>query len=499
MIAWSPVFTRCLLLALSVAFSTLNAQRTVAAKPRVAAVRTPAGPRCSPANGENATTALARAATIMGLADVGARVRVSPITDVTSLDYQSDRPYPPYLWTSREQRLVVAAQGGRVRLDFSPTGTGPAIVNDGARAAVVSPRGAQLVPLRSTNFSDERALDPWLVIVDWQRANDVRVTGVCGYREVPRLVLTRATGSGEERLFLDPTTGYPVKLERREPHYLWGDVLAEYTWAIWTPIPGARALAPSYAFRLVDGDVNVQRLHGSFRLWAADSAALTQIPEKAAPAADRPLQPDTVRVNEHTWLLRTASYTNVVTLQRDTVFVLDAPVDADRALRDSAWIGRLFPGRHPVVLVVTDLAWPHIAGVRYWVAMGATVVSRTTNRPLLDRVVQRRWTLTPDALERRGGPRGLPFRAVRDSLSFAGGAVRLLPIDGIGSEGALMVFLPGERFLWAGDFMQPGGPDSFSRVYADEVSTAVTRAGITPAKVAAMHFPLTDWTSRPQR
>jgi len=235
------------------------------------------------------------------------------------------------------------------------------------------------------------------------------------------------------------------------------------------------------------------------QLWPADSGSLTLVPANAGPLVDRPLQPDTVRVAPDTYLLRTASYTNVVTLQRDTVFVFDAPVDADRAQRDSTWIGRLFPGRHAVVLVVTDLAWPHIAGVRYWVARGATIVSRDVNRTFLDRVVQRRWTLAPDALEQRAGPRRMTFRAVRQEMSLANGAVQLFPIDGVGSEGALMVYVPGIQFLWAGDFMQPGRPDSFSKVYADEVSAAVTRAGITPATVAAMHFPLTDWSARPKR
>jgi hypothetical protein len=469
------------------------------------AALSPRAPVCAdatrrvPNTADNATALLARAIDVVGIATVNDRLRVSTVTDVTSLDYQSDRPYPPYLWSSREQRIVTSAARRAVRLDLSLTAGGPAIINDGERQAVISPRGAQQVPLQTTNLVDERALDPWLVLLDWRNDTSVRVSARCQWRERERVILSRGAGPSAAHLVLDPMHGYPLALERREPHVLWGDVYVQYSWSIWTPVAGSRAVAPMYAFRLVDGEVNLQRRHGPARLWPADSATLMTLPATLAPINDAPLEPDTVRVADRTFLLRTASYTNVVTLQRDTVFVLDAPVDAERARRDSAWIGRLFPGRHPIVVIVTDLAWPHIAGVRYWAARRATIVTRAEHRPFIERVLERRWTLAPDALESRRRTTRFAIRSVHDGLLLAGGAVRVLPIDGVGSEGAQMVFLPDAGFLWAGDFVQPGGPESFSRVYAEEVAAAVTRAGIVPTHVAAMHFPLTVWSARPTR
>jgi hypothetical protein len=474
----------------------------VAATPRPLAAASP--PACSISSrrpgqsGDDARASLDRAIAVVGLSSMDDRLRASSVTEVTSLDYQSDRPSPPYLWASREQRLVVAPSQGRVRLELTPVAGGPALINDGSQQVIVSPRGAQQVPLRSTNLTDERALDPWLVLMDWRRATDVRVDGRCVWRDRERLVLLRGDGVGAERLLLDPQHGYPIALERREPHYLWGDVHVSYSWAIWAPVAGSDAVSPMYAFRLVDGEVNLQRRHSASRALPSDSATLVTLPSTASPLLDAPLEPDTVRVSSNTFLLRTASYTNVVTRQRDTVFVLDAPVDADRARRDSAWIGRLFPGRFPIRVIVTDIAWPHIAGLRYWAAQGASIVTRESHRPFIDRVLQRRWTLAPDLWEARRVRRPA-VRTVADGLDLAGGAVRVLPIDGVGSEGALMVFLPAEGFLWAGDYVQPGGPDSFSRVYAREVTAAVERAGLSPTRVAAMHFPLAAWNARPTR
>ncbi len=446
-----------------------------------------------------AAEVLARSIEVLGLSDLSGRIRVGTVSEVSTMDYQSDRPYPPYLWTDRDPRLLVAWDMGVLRLEMQGGPMGAAVVSDTARQAVVSARGSQFVPRRSTNLTDERAMDAWTVVADWQRANDVRVTGLCPFRDFDRIVLTRGRGADEERLFVDPRTGFPVKLERRELHALWGDVLAEYVWSIWTPVVGTRSLAPQFAFRLVDGEVHTQRRFGQQTVLPADSLSLFEFPPTTAPLVERPpAVPDTVRVASQTFLLRTPSYTNVVTLQRDTIFVLDAQTDASRAREDSIWIGKLFPGRHPVVVVVTDLAWPHIGGVRYWVANGAIIASRDLSRAFLERVVSRRWLVAPDELTRRAARTRLRFRPVVQAAEFAGGTIRVIPIDGAGSEGALMVYLPEERFLWTGDFVQPGGPSSFSRVYAEEVAAAAARASISPSRYAGMHVPLTDWARLPR-
>jgi glyoxylase-like metal-dependent hydrolase (beta-lactamase superfamily II) len=456
---------------------------------------------CRPTGMPKVTAAelLAGATRVLHLDEAGDRIRVGNATDVASMDYQSDRTYPPYLWSSRQQRVLVGRSQGKVRLEMAVGPMTVFVLNDTGRQAVVSPRGAQFVPRRTPNLTDERAMDVWTVLSDWSGASDLRVAGRCSYRDFDRLVVARGRGPSEERLFIDPRTGYPVKLERREAHALWGDVLAEYTWSIWTPVAGSRALAPQYTFRLVDGEVNQQRHVPRFAFLPADSASLLQFPATITPLTELPpAVPDTVRVGPQTFLLRTPSYTNVVTLQRDTVWVIDAQTDAGRAREDSLWIGRLFPGKHPVVVVVTDLAWPHIAGVRYWVAQGAIVASRDLSRPFLQRVVARDWQLEPDVLTRRRTATPFRFRPIRDGAAFAGGAVRIAPIDGAGSEGALMVYLPGEQFLYTGDFVQPGGPDSFSRVYAEEVAAAAARAGFAPTRYAGMHVPLAEWAQLPR-
>ncbi len=183
-------------------------------------------------------------------------------------------------------------------------------------------------------------------------------------------------------------------------------------------------------------------------------------------------QTDTVRVNAHTFLLVTPAYTETVTLMRDTVFLLDATSGDTRAQQDSAWIATLFPGRHPIAVVVTDLAWPHIAGVRFWVARGATIYSSRMSEDFLRRVVNRHWTLQPDVLEGMRAHAKFHFRAIADSLRLAGGALTAYELRGTSTEGALMVWSGTDRFLWAGDYIQSSGASPY---YYDVYFSAARR------------------------
>jgi hypothetical protein len=444
---------------------------------------------CKPATGDGPAL-VQRAIAAVGLTSVGSLVRTSASHETFNMAFQSDRMYPPYLWLPRDVKIAVDYAGSTHRVEMN----GASFVTDTGRRAAISPRGTMLMPMQGFGVLDERAFDPWLVLADWSRASDVRVAESCLYRDYWRTVLTRKGRDGTERLFIDPKSTVPVKLERLEPHFLWGDVVAEYLWSIWAPVKGTAAIAPQFSYRIADGEVDTQRTTDAFALVPRDSAGVLTIPPDAM---QRPAttfdQSDTVRVGDNTFLLTTRAYTNVVTLERDTVFVLDAQTSPERARADSVWIGKLFPGKHAVVLVVTDLAWPHISGVRYWVANGASVISHPASREFLKRVVDHRWTLQPDLLEQRRARVKLNFKPVDAKLDLAGGAIQLRPIDGVSSEGALMAFLPRTRFLYPGDYIQPGPAASFSGQYAREVAAAVQRAGFAPERFAAMHVPLTDW------
>ena len=448
---------------------------------------------------------LAFAIKAVGADRLDGRVLASEATISTSWNYQSDRPwYPPYL-TDYQRRFVWydPSTGAEAYATAAvPSATSGPLIISGPTATFVH-RDTTVIPAPPAHAAIERQrqLNPWAVLHDWLAAGDARVTGLVTYREYPRVVLARRGEHGDEHLLLDPKTGFPESYQRTEPHYLWGQVEVDYVYSTW------QQAGPSYyplqADRLVNGAEEMTRanvLSGRSSPAvpvARDSAPDLRIPESAprmtalVEAFLQPTRPDTIRVSSQAFLLKNRGYTGMVTLERDSVFLFEATQGEERARQDSLWVGRLFPGRHPVLVVLTDLAWPHVAGVRFWVASGATIISHSTSRTMLTRVLDRRWTLVPDLYERRRSSSPFKFRPVRDSLVLGGGTVALYSIDGIGSEGALMGWLREPRFLWGSDYIQdPTAP----ALYTTEVWRAARRAGLAPLTAAAQHFPLTPWS-----
>ena len=416
---------------------------------------------------------------------------------------QSDRMYAPFIPNGRVLTNWLDLSTNVVALNAADRQVTHAQFPEQIDAAGESYSGrdtaVRSMAFLRTSGEINRRTNPWVVLAEWgAHAADVRVVQRCLYRDYGRIVLAR----GGERLYLTESDGVPIKLERTEPHYLWGQVHVEYLWSTWWGVRGG-GIYPVAAFRQIDGYTyqEISVVNQAMQLVPTDSAPRLSVP--AGVAIDQNprvmtvdgLTADTVRVNDHTFLLVTPAYTEALTLVRDTVFLLDATSGEERARQDSTWMATLFPGRHPVVLVVTDLAWPHISSVRFWVARGATIVSSRMSEDFLRRVVDRRWTLKPDALEKARATAPFRFRAVGDSLRLADGALTVHAMLGNSTEGALAVWSAADRFLWAGDYIQP---NPVSPYYYDVVLTA-RALGLRPEKVGAEHMPLMDWNSVDRR
>lgn len=414
--------------------------------------------------------------------------------------YQSDRTYPPFFSaiSTQETWFDVGTRVLRIEERITFPGTNPTAlsvsVDDGQYAQLM--RGDSITAIHRRQ-AVSRPLDAWAVIADWSAAHDVRVVGREVYRDYPRVVLARRTGEGAQRLFVDEKSGYPVKLEFEEPHYLWGQRHVEYVWSNWVSSGGVAY--PGAAFRLVDGELESSRTNGSCELVRREDApSLTPPVAPAEPPLElpsflQPLPPTASHVADNVWMISNRGYNEVVALVGNEIFLFDSTQGEARARQDDDLIHTLIPGSHKVNVVVTDLAWPHIAGLRYWVAKGATVISHRASRTFLQAVVDRQWTEAPDLLERtrtNGASRQLNFVEVNDSIDLGNGALRLISIDGVASEVALMAYLPVSRFLWASDFIQTVEEPS---QYAKEVAAAVSRANIEPQRVAAEHLPITSW------
>lgn len=459
--------------------------------------------RCTPATGDvtrldgGAWIARARAAT--GLDAAGDRVVHWRSTESDAQAYQSDRPYPPYIGSATLREWWFDPSTGIERWQDLPA-NGVAFLRSANAAFMLRDSVSRPIPPFFAFNERSRALNPLAVLTTFAKAKP-RVVEVCTFRDFPRVVIA-ADG---ERLYLDTKTAMPVKFERVERNDFWGQLRAEYVYATWWR--SGQVAIPIVAVRYIDG---VEELRRDVRLPQSQNDVIVEdIPRADAPSLAAPdgdqrdalvsrtaeLPVDTVRVSDGLFLLRTRFYTHAVTQVGDSVYLFDATTGEGRSRADSVWIATLFPKAKGIVLVVSDLAWPHVAGVRFWAARGATIVSHAISRPFLQQLLDRHWTVAPDALEKaRASKRTPTYRLVThaDGFTLAGGKIRVKAIDGIGSEGALYAWFPAQRFLWASDYLQDVSQPS---QYAVEVLAAMRRDGIVPDRVAAQHLPMTPWTT----
>ncbi len=460
-------------------------------------------PECGPAPaGATAADHLGRAMRVMGVPGDGSILRFTS-AGRTVQNFQSDRTYPPFFsaMQTAETWYDPASRAERASIAWLyPRGGAPARVSITDARSVWLEQQDQLTEFPAFDpFSrPQRDLNPWSVVGDWIAAADARVAGTCPYRDDDRLVLERLVHGRPERLFLDRESGFPVKLDRTVPHETWGQLHEEVLWSTWIEA-GPRSFVPAAAFRMRDGEVDMERTIGEIELMPASDAAMPTLPahvqgmgEVSILGDPEVVRPDTVRLGEDAFLLAHRMYNEALVGSGDTVWVMDATLNEARARQDSAWVARLFPRARHVAVVVTDLAWPHIGGVRFWVSRGATIVSHRQSEAFLRRLVERRWVLEPDALETARTAAVVPFRfvAIEDGADVAGGRLAIRHIDGLSSEGALMALDRRTGFLWAGDWIQMTDRSS---MYAAEVVRAVEREGFAPTRTGAEHIPVTDW------
>jgi len=414
-------------------------------------------------------------------------------------NYQSDRIYPPFFSMMQQQEVWFDVKTHVLRVQTQSlmpgsTALAAATLDDGVNALLI--RNEKEIPISRAQASD-RNLNAWAVISDWSASDSVQFMGTEVFRDYPRFVLSRKTVRGEQRLYLDPKTGFPVKLDTTEPHYLWGQRHVEYVWSTWITKSGVNL--PGAAFMIADGEVERSQTAGAPELLARASVPALNAPTAPAeqppdlPAFLRPIPPTITQIAPSAWLLSNPGYNGALILDGGQVYVFDATQGEARARHDADAIARLFPGKHSINVVVTDLAWPHVAGVRYWVTKGATIIAHASAREFLQKVIDRRWTLAPDELEvkRRATPNAVSMRFVPiDHAQDLSGDIQLIPIDGIGSETALIAYSRSHRFLWASDYIQTLEEPS---LYAQEVIAAAKRAGLDPNLVAAEHLPVSSW------
>ena len=318
------------------------------------------------------------------------------------------------------------------------------------------------------------------------------------------------------RVFLNANTHLPTAVERvREQPWnqwlVWGDVTMRTLFSFWTLEPNGLVYPRQWTIEgngMPYRDRTIGRLElgaaapaDSFAIASDVRTAFKDLPVRGLSDLDLGMsfgpggaEPSEI---EPGLVFLPGAWNVTLVRQPEGVVVLEAPISASYTAQVVEAAARRMPDSRITAAVSTSDAWPHIGGVREYVARGVPIYAHPLNVPLLRRVLEAPHTFRPDSLARTVAPPAPELRAVDEATSVGAGPNRfvLYPVRGEAGERMVAAYVPEHRLLYASDLVQrrPGG-GFFMTEYLHEVRALVEREGLDVETVFAMHTAPMPWS-----
>ncbi len=442
-------------------------------------------------------------------------VRVDVIGHGYALE-QSERPEGPWL-ASYSQRTETrdAARRHLVRRvqtrnwsapDWSPTAP-VLVVTDGIAARRAGERWLPGTSIDLAAAADAFDLAPERILLTARDAADLRLVPARSLQGNLNHGLRFSWHGQTLTLFLNGHTHLPTMLEivRDDTFGIWGDVTERRWYSFWALEPGGvwypRQVTTDWN-GLPFSDETVLGLTPQASLDEADLAVPAEVRTAFTKGLERPIgfgaiHLDPMRAIEISpdVVMLPGSWNVLLVRQADGVVVIEAPISAQYSTEVIAYASRRFPRAAIKAVVTTSDAWPHIGGVREYVARGVPVYRLDLNGPILDRLVAAPRGLSPDALARSKRKPSWQTLAGRTVIGTGDTRVELMPVRGELGERMMFAWLPGPKLLYASDMVQRDRTGGFFWVgLLAEVEGVVRRERLeTIERVAAMHLPPTPF------
>lgn len=434
---------------------------------------------------------------------------------------QSERPEGPWLTVYRQRVEMRDHAGQRRRVETeqrfwsSPqwSRTSSTVVANGVAAVTNGQRWGAGRPTdvdemrRALAFSPERLLLTARAASDLRARTEVTLQGV-------RHDAVEFTAEGLRcRLHLNAWTHLPTMLEivRDDTSGIWGDVTERRWFSYWTLETGG-LLYPRQTSVEWNGLPYTDDTAHTVEVDAVLDDAAFAIPADAAEAfktaPGRPSGMAALTLDESKaieispWLVQLPGGFNVaLARQPDGLVIIEGTTSSAYSASVIAAAARRFPGVPIKAVVTTSDAWPHIGGMREYVARGIPVHAVDLNVSILSRLVEAPHTFSPDALAR--APRAPELHPISQRTVIGSGDTRLelIPVRGEMGERMMLIWFPGLEVLYSSDLIQHSGPGPDAPYFMPEmlmeVDTTVRREGLSPMRVFGMHLTPTDWSEIP--
>ncbi len=470
----------------------------------------------SPACAEDARQLLTRAVAAMG---GEAALRSLSAIHLQTLGHefyieQSERPEGPFIVEYHSTVEDRDSAHGRARIEIQDQSFQSAarsqartIVFDGD--TVVTLAGDRLAPVawRPADTVQWVDLAPERVLFLAQSAADVATAANVERQGVVQRVITFGWRGRHVRILINAHDDLPTAIEviRPDEWGVWGNVTDAMYYSLWTLLPGGIRYPLQYdrtwngvtlsSTTIVQLTPNTTIDPASFAIPADVKAAFAALPESRATTAR--LDIEHRRIEVAPGVVQYGGSWNVEVVQQpDGLVVIEAPIGSDYSRQVFDELSRRYPGRKVKAVITTSDSWPHLGGVREYVARGIPVYALDLNRPILQRLLAADYGSHPDRLAT--APRQPQFHWVSAKTTIGSGETQVViyPAGEENGERMLFVYLPALKLLYTADEIQPQrGGGFFMPEYLQEVKDAIAREGLAVDRIFGMHAPPTPWSA----
>jgi hypothetical protein len=426
---------------------------------------------------------------------------------------QSERPEGPYIPEFRSVREIHDFAGGRFAqmLDqrvFPEFQFSSGIVAD--RSAAIQLFGKNRAPDRADTVAasqDLLAVSPEHLLLTAFDAADLRMAPATILQSVPQDVVAFSVNGSPAKLFLNRYTHLPTALDYSGPaarqdfwHFL-GDVTMRTYYSYWWL--GNSGVRLPMQWDIYRNGLHDMSLMATKVIWPArpDEALLQISPElrqafakQAAAASLPPKLNAAVEIGPGIAFIPGAWNISFVR-QPDGIVILEAPISSAYSEQVIAQARKLYPGLPIKAVVTTSDSWPHIAGIRTYVALGVPIYCLDLNKPILTRLAGAHFSNPADELELH--PRKPRFIPVSGKTVIGSGptAIELYPLHGETGERQMIAYFPAQRLLYGSDPFQEGADGRYRTTQSvSELLDAAAREGLHPQRFFLMHVAPTDWS-----
>ena len=386
----------------------------------------------------------------------------------------------------------------------------PTVVVDGGAVAKVSDgKFTRFSSSYLQNVEEDLAFDPIQLLLTALASQDLHSEADRQFHGFTHHVVTWVWNGTPIHLLLNGYTGLPEMVEwtRPRPYDVfwnpWGDVTTQVSFGMWALEPDGLRYPRQWTTErngLPDSDISITSLtvnptidetqltipEDTRKDYLAHKLAIDELPLGFGGAAPSEIEPGITHI-PGAWNV------NLIR-QSDGIVVLEGPISSGYSTKVFDQAHKLYPDMPVKAVITTSDSWPHIGGLREYVARGIPIYALDLDKAVLERLFAASHRMRPDDLQLHPRSAELHLLGKRSTLGAGPNRMELIPYRTETGERQMLVYFPEYKLLYTSDLFAPDAGDTwFTPEYLLELKLALARENLDVSQVFGMHYDVTPY------